>query len=102
MKSQTALHGCIPPDQTLTRRAGIFVLRCVIDKVVLAEPTIGSGSRGDRLWHEHCNACLMTREDFFALEVPSISDDGEIINAHFRACEARHRREFVPVEIGRA
>lgn len=41
---------------------------------------------------------LMFPAAFFALEVPSISNDSQVGNTHFCARELRHGREFVPVD----
>lgn len=74
MKSQPTLPCCTRPGPTFMRPAGILILPYAIDNCLLAEPSFDSGSRGDRLWADHCDTCFMTCVDFFALEVLSTVD----------------------------
>ena len=67
--------------QLFASRTAIHILVAEVDKVLLAEATLGLNARGYRLGKRHRDAGFVTREDFVAAVVATIGNGLEFVNA---------------------
>src|SRR6516165_3037124 len=67
--------------QLFASRAAINILVAEIDKILLAEATLGLNARGQRFRKRHGDAGLVTRQNLIAVEVATVGNGLEFIDA---------------------
>src|SRR5450830_397552 len=82
MQIQPFLFTRKAPYQALSGGTLIFVGACVVNEVCFAKPTFSRGIGGQVLGHDHIDAGLCARQDFFAFEVTTISNDCQRCSAN--------------------
>ena len=97
MGGQTGFEVRVPIDQALARRTSVFVLIRHIDEVLLAEAPVGLAVGGQRLRDVGGDARLLALQDLVTLEVATIGNDREVLDARGFAGALRHRRQLGPV-----
>src|SRR5450830_569096 len=68
--------------QALSGGTLIFVGACVVNEFCFAKPTFSRGIGGQVLGHDHIDAGLCARQDFFTFEVTTISNDCQRCSAN--------------------
>lgn len=67
-----------PPVEPLLGRANVLVIFGNVDKILLAEVTGSNLARSQRFGNEGRNARLMALQDFLALELAPVGNNGQI------------------------
>ncbi len=68
-------------SELFSGRTAIRILIAEINKVLLAETTLGLNARRDRLGKRYRNARLVTCQNLLAAEVASIGNNLQFVNA---------------------
>ena len=84
-------------SELFSGRTAVRILVAEINKVLLAEATLGLNARCDRFGKRYRNAGLVTREDFLTAVVASIGNGFEFVDAENFLRPASDVRELRPI-----
>ena len=87
----------VSPGQLLAGRTTIVVFARVVDEILLAEPAVRLGARGQRLRNERRHAHRLAGQNLFAFEVAAISDRRQLAHARRLLDLPGHRRELAAI-----